>query len=82
VTDERSTTLSTETPFEVPPSGPLAADLAEQLVEQTRAEGLDVVGPGGLGASDLLVPVGGIYKEAALEPIPIDRDLRGSAIGC
>lgn len=51
-------------------------------MEQTRAEGLDVVGPGGLGASDLLVPVGGIYKEAALEPIPIDRDLRGSAIGC
>jgi hypothetical protein len=46
--DERSTALSTETPFEVPPSGPLAADLAEQQVEQTRAEGLDVVGPGGL----------------------------------
>jgi hypothetical protein len=36
----------------VPPSGPLAADLAEQLVEN-RAEGLDVVVPGGLGASEI-----------------------------
>jgi hypothetical protein len=30
----------------------------------------------------LLVPVGGIYEEAALEPIPIDRDHRSSAMGC
>lgn len=38
------------TPFELPPSGssPAGRELAEQLVEQARAEGVDLVGPGGL----------------------------------
>jgi putative transposase len=50
VTDKRSTVSSTGTAFELPPSGPPAAgrELAEQLVEQARAEGVDLVGPGGL----------------------------------
>jgi putative transposase len=51
VTENRSTGSSTETPFELPPSGSSPAagrELAEQLVEQARAEGVDLVGPGGL----------------------------------
>jgi hypothetical protein len=50
VTDNRSNGSSTGTPFELPRSGPPAAGrgLAEQLVEQARAEGVDLVGPGGL----------------------------------
>jgi putative transposase len=51
VTDNRSTPSSTDTPFELPRSGPSPAagrELAEQLVEQARAEGVDLVGPGGL----------------------------------
>jgi putative transposase len=50
VTDNRSTGSSSGTAFELPPSGSLPAgrELAEQLVEQARAEGVDLVGPGGL----------------------------------
>jgi hypothetical protein len=50
VTDKRSTTSSTDTPFELPPSGSPAAgrELAEQVVAQARAESVDLVGPGGL----------------------------------
>jgi transposase-like protein len=64
VTDNRSTAPSTDTSFELPPSGSLPAgrELAEQLVEQARAEGVDLVGPGGL--------LGGLTKrvlEAGLE---------------
>ena len=50
MTDKRSTGSSTDRPpFELPPSGsPAGRELAEQLVEQARAEGVDLVGPGGL----------------------------------
>lgn len=48
MTDNRSTVSSTVTAFELPPSAPPAAELAEQPVEQARAEGVDLVGPGGL----------------------------------
>ena len=52
MTDNRSTGSSTVTPFELQPSETAAAgagrELAEQLVEQARAEGVDLVGPGGL----------------------------------
>lgn len=64
MTDNRSTAPSTDTPFELPPWGSLPAgrNLAEQLVEQARAEGVDLVGPDGL--------LGGLTKwvlEAGLE---------------
>jgi transposase-like protein len=49
VTDNRSTGTSTDTPFKLPSgSSPAGRELAEQLVEQARAEGVDLVGPGGL----------------------------------
>ena len=51
MTDNRSAGSSTEAPFEFPPSASSPAagrELAEQLVEQARAEGLDLVGLDGL----------------------------------
>jgi hypothetical protein len=49
VTESSSPSSSTGTPFRLPPSGsPAEQELAEQLVEQARAEGVDLVGPGGL----------------------------------
>jgi transposase-like protein len=49
VTESFSPSSSTGTPFRLPPSGsPAEQELAEQLVEQARAEGVDLVGPGGL----------------------------------
>jgi putative transposase len=51
VTDYNRSRPSTDTPFELPPSGSSPAsgqELAEQLVDQARAEGVDLVGPGGL----------------------------------
>lgn len=49
MTESSSTSPSTGTPFRGPPSGsPAERELAEQLVEQARAEGVDLVGPGGL----------------------------------
>jgi putative transposase len=49
VTESSSTSPSTGTPLCVPPTGsPAERELAEQLVEQARAEGVDLVGPGGL----------------------------------
>jgi Transposase, Mutator family len=49
VTERSSTPSSTGTPFRLPPSGsPAERELAEKLVEQARAEGVDLVGPGGL----------------------------------
>jgi len=46
VTEDRS---RTDASFELPPVAPAAGrDLADQLVEQARAEGVDLVGPGGL----------------------------------
>lgn len=48
MTDNRSTGSSTDIPLELPMSGAPAVELAEQLVEQARAEGVDLVGPGGL----------------------------------
>jgi putative transposase len=50
VTESSSTSSLTGTaPFRLPPSGlPTERELAEQLVEQARAEGVDLVGPGGL----------------------------------
>jgi putative transposase len=50
VTEDRSTEASTDTPFEVPVSASSRAgrELAEQLVEQARVEGVGLVGPGGL----------------------------------
>jgi putative transposase len=50
VTESSSTSSLTGTaPFRLPLSGlPTERELAEQLVEQARAEGVDLVGPGGL----------------------------------
>ena len=44
-----SSSTSSSTPFRLPPSGsPAERELADQLVDQARAEGVDLVGPGGL----------------------------------
>jgi putative transposase len=50
VTDKRSAASSSDTPLDLRASGPPVAgrELAEQLVEQARAEGVDLVGPGRL----------------------------------
>lgn len=49
MTESSSTPSLTGTPFRLPPSGsPAERELADQLVDQARAEGVDLVGPGGL----------------------------------
>ena len=49
MTESSPASSSTGPPFRLPPSGsPAGQELAEQLVEQARAEGVDLVGPGGL----------------------------------